>query len=435
VSSIEWHSPPLSRERSVTAGNLAVVVIILLLFVAAAAFSAARKDVTRGFDEVAHLSYVAEMQRGGWPALEKLRMLDPQTFRFTAKANYLNHPPFYYALLAALGPRLENHPGAVLFYRFLNILIAALGLAAAMAIGLVAGFDRLRLYAYCVPLACIPVLAPLAGAVNPDNAAFAGGAVALLAGWQLVATRRTAWLLAALAGVFVASWAKLTGLLLSGGFLAAVFLYLIWRGEFRRVWIFPIALAAALAVVPYAIFMAQYGSPTPNTPAQIALLESGSRLTGWAEAPRLSFPAYAIHFLAAFVAGWMPTLMPRSALNYLALAIPLAALLCAFAGLGLSLRRLARRREITPDIIIVAGFLTLAVTFAGNIVFSYGRHLATGWMMDAYPRYYLPLAAIVPLAGLSLAAAVTPPRWRAALIVFFIVGPLIFRLIGAPLGS
>jgi hypothetical protein len=34
------------------------------------------------------------------------------------------------------------------------------------------------------------------------------------------------------------------------------------------------------------------------------------------------------------------------------------------------------------------------------------------------PRYYLPLAAIVPLAGLSLAATIEAPRWRAALLAF-----------------
>jgi hypothetical protein len=54
--------------------------------------------------------------------------------------------------------------------------------------------------------------------------------------------------------------------------------------------------------------------------------------------------------------------------------------------------------------------------------------------MDAYPRYYLPLAAIVPLAGLSLLAAIKSPRWRAALLAFLIAGPAIFRIFGAPLG-
>ena len=54
--------------------------------------------------------------------------------------------------------------------------------------------------------------------------------------------------------------------------------------------------------------------------------------------------------------------------------------------------------------------------------------------MDAYPRYYLPLAAIVPLACLSLLGAIESLRWRNALLGFLIAGPIVFRLFGAPLG-
>ena len=106
------------------------------------------------------------------------------------------------------------------------------------------------------------------------------------------------------------------------------------------------------------------------------------------------------------------------------LAIPVAALGCALAGIALSLRRLWRRQETALDVVVVAGTLALAATFAIHVSYSYGRHVATGWLMDAYPRYYLPLAAIVPLAGLSLLAAVEAPRWRAALLAFLIAGPV-----------
>ena len=78
----------------------------------AAAVSAQRKDVTQGFDEVAHLSHVAHLQNTGemWPALETMRLLDPQNFRFTSEANYLNHPPPFYLLLAKLGPAVGIRP-------------------------------------------------------------------------------------------------------------------------------------------------------------------------------------------------------------------------------------------------------------------------------------------------------------------------------------
>jgi len=45
--------------------NWRVYVIVPLLFIAAAAPSALRKDVTQGFDEVAHAFYIANLQSTG----------------------------------------------------------------------------------------------------------------------------------------------------------------------------------------------------------------------------------------------------------------------------------------------------------------------------------------------------------------------------------
>jgi hypothetical protein len=194
------------------------------------------------------------------------------------------------------------------------------------------------------------------------------------------------------------------------------------------------AFAFAVAAAPYAIYLWQYGSPTPETPAQLALIADGARTAGWADLPRKSFPDYLGYFIVAFVKDWMPALGARSAFNNAMLVIPVAALVCAFAGIGLALHRLWYRRETALDIVVITGAVALAVTFAIHVGYSYDRHLATGWLMDAYPRYYLPLAAIVPLAALSLLAAIETPRRRAALIAFLVAGPIVFRIFGAPLG-
>jgi len=77
----------------------------------------------------------------------------------------------------------------------------------------------------------------------------------------------------------------------------------------------------------------------------------------------------------------------------------------------------------------------LTATFAVHVGYSYARHVATGWLLNAYPRYYLPLAAIVPLAALSLLTAIEAPRWRAALLAFLIASPILYRIFGAPFGS
>jgi hypothetical protein len=130
----------------------------------------------------------------------------------------------------------------------------------------------------------------------------------------------------------------------------------------------------------------------------------------------------------------MPALRPRNALNYAALAIPIATALCAGAGIWLAGRRIVRREEGPLDVVIVAGALAFAATLMLHGVFSYRLHAEFGWLTTAYPRYYLPLAAIVPLAGLSLLGDVRQPAVRTALLAFLIAGPVLFRLLGAPLG-
>ena len=149
-----------------------------------------------------------------------------------------------------------------------------------------------------MPLGCIPVLVPLAGAVNNDNLAFCGGAIAMLGVWQLLASGRESWLALALIGVVSAGWAKLTGLLLSAGLVSGVIAYMVWRkrlpwtphldrlGPARRP-----GVRLCLAAAPYFEFILRYGSPTPETPAQIALLTDGARAAGWSDLPRQSFAA------------------------------------------------------------------------------------------------------------------------------------------------
>jgi hypothetical protein len=430
-------APAHSQERAATADtNWRICAFVLLLFIVASTLSAFHKDVTRGFDEVAHASYVAHLQHSGetWPAFADLRMLDPLSFRFTEEANYLDHPSPYYLLLARLGPTLEGHPGAILIHRLFNVALVAIGLAALMAIGLIAKLPRLTLYAYIVPIACIPVLAPLAGAINNDNAAFAGGGIATLAAYQLLNTGSRTWLLAALAGVVIASWAKFTALLLVGGSVGGVLLWLVWRGRLPLRWIGLIAIAALVAIAPYVVLFTQYGSPTPETPGQIAMIKTGVLAVGWDGAARMTPASYALHFIWEFIQQWMPTLKPRNALNDAMLAIPVIAALCAFAGFVLAVRRIARGKADPFDIVVTAGMLAFAATFAVHIVFSYQLHLKFGWQTTAYPRYYLPLAAIFPLAALSLLEAIKQPAARATLLGFLIAGPVIFRLLGAPLG-
>jgi hypothetical protein len=415
--------------------SLRVCAAVILLFAVASVFSAYRKDITQGFDEVAHTSYVAYLQSRHTASayLEDMRMLNPSTFRFTGAANYLNHPSPYYAALAAVGPGIERNPGSLFVHRLINVGLATLGVAFLLAIGMAARLPRNELYAYVVPLACIPVLAQLAGSVNNDNLAFVGGALAMFAIYNLLASGRSAWLLAALAGVVVASWAKLTGLMLVGGFVTAAVGYLMLRRRLSFVWAAPVIGTLVVASIPYILFMMQYDSPTPNTPAQIALLVDGAKVAGWDHNARLSLPAYVMTFIFSFVVEWMPSLTSRSAVKTALAVIPASALLCALVGTALAGYRVVRRTETVFDVVVLAGMAALAVTFVAHIGFSYQRHLATGWMMDAYPRYYLPLIAVVPLACLGLLSSVRP-QLRTGLLVMFVSGPIIFSMFSAVVG-
>lgn len=427
-----------AQRRAITDVTTALrraCIFALLLVVITGSFCALCKDVKRGFDELAHASYVAYIQHTGTmrPALDSMVMLDPANFEFTTRANYLNHPAPYYALLATLGPRLEHHPDAILIDRLFNVAIVAAGFAALVMVGLAARLPPPAFYAYVVPLVCMPVLLPLAGSINPDNAAFAGGAIALLGAWQLIATEHRGWLCAVLMGFIIAAWAKLTGLLLVGGFLCGVFGWMHVRGLFERWWLIPIAAVILLASAPYISFTIHYGSPAPDTAAQAAMLEHAAHAAGWDRTRAMSRLAYALYFVVTFTMEWMPSLFPRTTLNYAALVLPIGGVLCAAAGIVASIVRIVQRSETSLDVIVSAGAFAFVATFMIHAVFSYERYAAIGWLMDAYPRYYLPLAAIIPLAGLSLLNAVKPKRDRLVLTAFLIIGPIVFRIAGAPI--
>ncbi|MGO8907809.1 MAG: hypothetical protein ACLQDM_00530 [Bradyrhizobium sp.] len=361
-------------------------------------------------------------------------MIDPTTFKSSSEANYLNHPPFYYWLIAALGPEVREHPEALLYLRLLNVAVGALGLGALLALAAGMKLRGLEFYAFAVMTATTPVLAPLAGSVNNDNLSFAAGAFTILGAYAYVESQRRSWLVVACCGMLVAGLSKLTGLLLCGGFLAALLALLALRRAPNRVDAAIVVASLIAAASPYIAFTLQYGSPAPNTPAQIELLRQGADAVGWSTAPRMDAASYAIMFLKNFVSEWMPALHPRNSLQLALLILPSAVLMIAAAGTVLSLRVILADRGEASAPIVATGMLAIVATLAIHIMFSYQRHLQTGWMMDAYPRYYLPVMAVIPMAAIAFTKAIGSSRARAMVLSFLIAAPLIFGLFGAPLG-
>lgn len=415
--------------------SYATWLVIVGLFALAAFASAYRKPITQGFDELAHVSYIAQRQADDalWVNLENLRMLDSQSFKFTDTASYLNHPPLYYDLMAAIGPALEERVPALIVHRSINIAIVALALIATLAWIQKLNLSRMEFYAVALPIAATPVLAPLAGSVNNDNLAFAGGALTLFGVFGYLTMERRTWLFCACAGVLLASAAKVTGLMLAGGLLGGLALWLALQRRMSTADIAIVVGALAFCTLPYLLFFLEYGSPTPNTPAQAALLRDGAETAGWSQQGRLSMPRYVAFFIGSFVSDWMPALAQRSVLNLAALALPVASIVLAFGGWLVSVLRLIQGRGRAVDAVVAFGLAATAVTFAIHLAFSYQRHLATGWMMDAYPRYYLPVIPVVALAAMWFTRAIRNAKMRSVLTGFLVVSPFAFFVLGAPL--
>ena len=315
---------PAARQSGVAIA----ATIILLLFVLSAAGSALRKPVTEGFDEVAHVSYVAYLQttHQAWPRLEQMRLIDPDTFKFTERANYLNHPPFYYRLIAALGPEVSEQPASLIHLRLLNVAVGALGLLALLGLAARMKLEGLEFYAFAVSCAAVPVLAPLAGSVNNDNLCFAGGALTMLGAYSYLVSSKRSWLIVACAGMFVAGISKLTGLLLCGGFPGGA------AGRDRDA-----ATRSARSTSRSSPAALPRGGPLHRL--YPALWQSGAEYAGTARSAaercrrdrlgsraRMGAATYTIVFLKNFLAEWMPSLEPRHPFQLALLALPGATL-------------------------------------------------------------------------------------------------------------
>lgn len=430
-------SPAASAPGVLLSGNSLrlrfVLPAVAALFLLASLMTVRTNDVARGFDELAHASYVAQIQEEGASVrLERLTMLDPVTFRFTERSNYLNHPPLYYRAMAVLGPRLAGHPDALVWHRLINVALvgAAMGLLLAAGLALARTIDESLIV--IIGLFCVPMLAPLSGSVNNDNLGFLAGGLLVFGAQRFLARRRGVDLAVAGAGVALAGAAKLTALLLCGGFFVA-FLAIAWRQSLLSRGHIAIAIGAlaAAAIAPLLLWW-QYGSPAPNTPAQVQGVIEAARQAGWADQPRLGLVAYVGAFLAMLLESWRPLLDERSLVQSAMLAIPLAMALIAGVGTLLAGRAvLVRRTSVDPaSVLVISAATGIAVTLLIHIAFSYRRHLDTGWMMDAYARYYLPLVVVLPLAGLILLRALKSEKARRGLAAFLIGGPILFGVLG-----
>jgi hypothetical protein len=401
--------------------------IALLVFLARALVVAVAGPFPIPFDEHAHLSYVLHLAAGApvLPDFDAMRLVDLEDFdRWLDRRNYLNHPPGYYWLMAMLAPLPISDAALVLAFRLANVALSTAAVAVAFWMAARSGWPAAAQLSFMALVAFVPSLPVLGGIVSNDNLALLGGVLGCAGAFVLLQGERgwRPWALMA-AGIFLAGLAKLTAGLLCGLLLAIVLATLVRRrglGALSVPGLGALALAAALASVPYLAFWLSHGSPAPMTEGLQALLDARLAQAGPAPAQLLSPGAYAVHFLTSLLVYWPPN-TPASRLELALLAAPLLTFLLCLAGVVL-----AFRGPSDPTRALVAcGVLALLLLMLVHFAFAYRLHLETGWHRAVNPRYYFPALPILPAAFALLVMHLRPAaraNWLAGIGIASAVG-------------
>jgi hypothetical protein len=274
-------------------------------------------------------------------------------------------------------------------------------LALVLQIGMRAGWPVSARVVFGVVAATVPTLPVLGGLVTNDNLAWFGGALCCLGAFSVLQEGPSRSALAKLVGGFaLASFAKLTAAMLGGGLLTGTLAALAmrdgWRSLASRRVLIGLAFAA-LALLPYVHFWAEYGSPAPYTTGQAAFLEERlAEIPKWRQ-QRYDLPRYVSHFFVSLLLFWSP-LLPRTGFEFMLLVAPLSCLALAAAGFLLAVRSVRRGSRDPAEMLVLCGVIAIAAVLAIHLGFTFARHLETGWLKGVYPRYYFPLLAVLPAA-------------------------------------
>lgn len=373
-----------------TVGAVAFVTILIALTLAKVASA---EFPFRGGDEQGHFSYALHLAKTGawWPDLAVMPLYDLAGERL-ATLNFINHPPLFYWVAAPVQEGLAAFglPPAWLRAFTLGFSFAAFGVIAALARRMGFGVGTFAALAAVMAFLLVPTFAAF---FNNDQFALLGGALACYGAARRVENRGDAAGLAlVLAGVALCS-VKLTALMMVGGFAVVVFL-----GDRSRrpdvSALVALALVGAACSVPYAAYLLQYGSPTPDTAGQIEMLRGFVVELGWDKVPHMSLAAYLSNApsMFSFQLGQGPLVF----LGFLAVCLaPLAAF-----------KAPRDPKEAAASAVVRAAMIATGAVLVVHVAFAYRRYEALGWLGDLYPRYYFPLLGAYALGwGLFLRRA------------------------------
>lgn len=342
-------------------------------------------------DEQGHISYAMDLvqRHHWWPDYGHFFMYDMVSQHEIAALNYINHPPTFYWLTKLATLLIPGFSPA--YFR----IVAQIFYGMAILIYWRIGHRRLRSIAAALWYVLVPFLLYVflqIGFYNNDSLAMLGGMITGAASLHWFEGHRPLraywWMVLGLALATV----KLTSALLIGSYVAAC----LWFGAkstrsipARDRWLG--ALLLTITAIPYAYFTLQFGSPTPETPGQTALIALPETLEPahdgmrwifttkheWCEQPPLHFFGFLLVFLGNFADQLRVT-----ELTFVPLLVIMASL-CYAAIAPSSIRPLARAT-------LLATWITLAI-HAG---FSWQRYQRLGWMLDSFVRYYFPLLGV-----------------------------------------
>ena len=382
-----------------------------VLFLALGAVSAVTYEFPyTALDEHAHVSFAAYLTThfALLPDFDAIKIIDFNMHIPTNVPDYINHTPIGYFVLNALDGLfgLSATNSADKFVRFSSLVLFSSG----YLVTVLTLFRQVALPLIMrVGLALLPFLLQLplfAGFFSNDSLAFLGGSLAVAGAMILLNTDHEdagAGLAITLVGLLLAVAAKLTAALLVGLFVACTLVFFaLQRRGFWRACLKPLPLILlvliAVASIPYLLFIVKYGSPAPNTPGQILLLQGGD--------PNRIMPLlqYLWESLLGAISNAGGGLGMVSAYALFFVSVILASLFHIYqlvTGRG--------RAGSIPSIALAAGIAT-ALMMLIQLTFSYHRHVTYGWQVELYPRYYFPLMGAYLLGLAGFINAVLPNR-------------------------
>lgn len=411
-------------------------------------------------DEAAHVSYAVHLadQRRLLPDLTSFYMYDTASRQWAVEKsylphdpafsrNYLTYPPGYYLILAPVVSVLSPLDSSdVYVLRLLNGLLVLGGLALALSLVLYQRhWASSSQVAYIVVLITAPALLPMAAQVTNGSLAFLGGCLAAFGAQRTLRPSADAgdggWL-ALIAGAALAFAASPIAGAQVGLFVIGVVVAAVASRSLRppRAPTLLIAITlAGVALLPYAVFIANYGSPIPETPG-VRDVVAARNVGAMPDAGEATDALDTVDWIAVGLLGY-PLQWPIGKWNNIILLVPIVIIFAACAtGVVRAVRVTFAGGGEATERMVVAG----AAAFVLVIGFCIGRLIVTdafdSLRETLHPRSYFPL---LPMAAMAIALAINGvvrrPRRRllaglvlAGCIVLF--GP-VYMLVNAALAA